>query len=594
MQKKLVELIRSRMKQLEIDAYTIPGTDPHMSEYVPFYFRRREFVTGFTGSAGDGVITQDKAGMWTDSRYFLQAEKQLKNTPFRLMKLGEPDCPAIEQWLKTNLKPGQAAGVDPMLMSEDAWGRFSDALSERKIKLKAVRPNLVDEIWKDRPAPPDAAVNVHDNAYTGQSVDEKLQELRKSMKENNVDYTVLSMLDEIAWLFNIRGGDVEYIPVVIAYALAGMDSASIFLDMQKLTDRASEHLKKYTAVKPYGDFEKELNRIAGSNASVWIDPATASRWIVDVLDGARITKRRSRIMEMKAEKNEVEIAGIRSCHVRDGVSMVKFLYWIETGVGKKDISEISAAEKLLSFRAENDLFMGASFETITGFRQNGAIVHYAPTKETDLKLEPEGIFLVDSGGQYLDGTTDITRTMPLGNPTDEQKMRFTEVLAGNIRLSRLRFPRGTAGRQLDTVARIPLWEAGVNFGHGVGHGVGHYLSVHEGPQAISHARCPGQPLVPGMVVSIEPGYYKAGEYGIRTENLAVVVEDEETKDADQQFYRFEILTLCPIDTRLVEKSALSPADTEWFNAYHKRVYETLAPLLPESEAQWLKVACRPI
>jgi len=313
MQKKLVELIRSRMKQLEIDAYVIPGTDPHMSEYVPFFFRRREFVTGFTGSAGDCVITQDRAGMWTDSRYFLQAEKQLENTPFRLMKLGEPDCPAIEQWLKTNIEPGQAAGVDPMLMSEDAWGRFSDALSGRGIQLKAVRPNLVDEIWKDRPAPPDAAVNVHDNAYAGQSVDDKLEKLRKSMKENNVDYTVLSMLDEIAWLFNIRGGDVEYIPVVIAYAVAGMDSAFLFLDRQKLTAEASEHLEKYASVKAYDDFEQELKRIAGSNASVWIDSATSSRWIADVLDGARITKRRSRVMEIKAEKNDVEIAGIRSC-----------------------------------------------------------------------------------------------------------------------------------------------------------------------------------------------------------------------------------------------------------------------------------------
>ena len=587
--------LRNRLAELGLGAYLVPSTDPHQSEYVPDFWRRRAFVTGFTGSAGDAVITADWAGLWTDSRYFIQAERELAGTPFALMKIGEPDVPSIEDWLTGNLKAGDSVGVDPELLSHDAYQKMSEALEAAGITLRPVRPNLVDEIWRERPPAPHAKVEIHAEKVAGESVAGKLERLRQAMRKAGVEYQVLTMLDEIAWLFNIRGGDVEYNPVVIAYAIVGLDGASLYLDPGKLSPPIMRHLAPHAALRDYPAFEQGLRDLASRRAPVWLNPSSASRWIMNLLSqGARVVPRRSLVLEMKAVKNGAEIEGMENAQARDGVTMARFLHWLEKSVPKGGITEVGAAQKLLDLKMEADHFRGLSFETIAAYGEHGAIVHYAATAETDVEIKPRGIFLVDAGGQYLDGTTDITRTVSLGRPTTEEKEMFTRVLLGHIRLARLRFPRGTAGRQLDAVARTPLWEAGLNFGHGVGHGVGAYLNVHEGPQAISSTRCTGQPLLPGMVVSIEPGYYKTGSYGIRIENLAVVMEDPETRESDLPFYQFGILTACPIDRKLIKPSLLATEDLAWLNGYHGWVRDILSPHLDAGDCRWLEKACATI
>jgi len=500
--KNKITALRKLMEDCGVDAYLVPSSDPHQSEYVPEFWQRRKFISGFTGSAGDVVITHKKAGLWTDSRYFLQAEQELDKKIFTLFKMGTPDVPNIEDWLIKELKKGESLGVDPQVISRTRFVNLQKKLGEKGIGLKCIEKNLVDAVWENRPEAPKGNTEIHAEKYSGESAVSKLKRVREKMAEANTDALVVTMLDSIAWLFNIRGSDVKYNPVVIAYGLVTTGKAMLFV--------------------------------------------------------------------------------------------VKFLCWLEKSVKESEVTEVSAAEKAAAFRAQNDLFKGMSFETISSYGAHGAVVHYAANSQTDIPLKPEGIYLIDSGGQYLDGTTDITRIVTLGNPTEEQKDRFTRVLKGLIDLLTTSFPQGTVGKQLDTIARMPLWEKGLNYGHGTGHGIGTFLNVHEGPQAISYYRCIGVALEPGMITTIEPGYYKENEYGLRVENVALVVKDEKRSSHGTPFFTFENLTLCPIDIRLVKKELMTEKEIGWLNDYHQKVYKTLAPLLDKTEAAWLKEATKKI
>jgi Xaa-Pro aminopeptidase len=589
--KDKIASLRKLMEDCGVDAYLVPSSDPHQSEYVPEFWQRRKFISNFTGSAGDVVITNKKAGLWTDSRYFLQAEQELDKKVFTLFKMGMPDVPSIEDWLIKELKKGESLGIDPQVISRTGFVNLQKKLGEKRIGLKCIEKNLVDAIWENRPEVPKGKLEIHAEKYSGESTASKLKRVREKMAGADTDALVVTMLDSIAWLFNIRGSDVKYNPVVIAYGLVTAERAMLFVDKDKMSPEALKGIE----ILDYEAFGSELKNLAQKKARVWLDEASVSQWIVNILEkGAELHFQPNPIKMFKAIKNKKEISGFKKAHKRDGAAMVKFLCWLERNVKESKVTEVSAAEKAAEFRAQNDLFKGMSFETISSFGAHGAVVHYAANAQTDIPLKPEGIYLIDSGGQYLDGTTDITRTVILGNPTEEQKDRFTRVLKGLIDLLTTSFPLGTVGKQLDTIARMPLWEKGLNYGHGTGHGIGTFLNVHEGPQAISYYRCIGVALEPGMITTIEPGYYKENEYGLRVENVALVVKDEKRSSAETTFFTFENLTLCPIDTRLVKKELLTQKETEWLNDYNQKVYKTLAPLLDKKEADWLKHATQEI
>ncbi len=593
-------MIQERLKKLRflmeengVQAYIIPSTDPHQSEYVPAFWRRREWISGFTGSAGDIVVTMDAAGLWTDSRYFLQAEQQLKGSGITLFKLGVSGTPSISSWISDQLFQGDRVGVDARLFTNAEFTSMAEAWNRNGIELVSLHENLVDRIWEGRPGVPSTPIRAHSIEFSGESVADKLEKVRRELRSRHVNAHVVTMLDAVAWLFNIRGDDVEYNPVVIAYAIVTIDSAMLFVHGNKITDELRAHLDGLVELHEYDAFAEALGKLSNGRHRVLLDSGSVSRWVTEQLEGnCEVEMGTSPITLLKAVKNDVELKGFRNAHIRDGVAMVRFLCWLEKAVPAGGVTELSAAEKLAGFRVENEYFSGLSFETISSYGPHGAIIHYGPTPETDAALKPEGIYLVDSGGQYLDGTTDITRTISLGNATKKQKELFTRVLKGHIDLAMCRFPAGTVGKQLDTVARLPLWEAGLNYGHGTGHGVGSYLNVHEGPHAISYYRCIGVPLMPGMVTSNEPGFYLEGEFGIRIENLVYVVPDEESQNGEIAFNRFENLTVCPIDTKLVELSLLTEAERDYLNRYHRFVFDTLAPFLSGEELEWLKSATR--
>jgi len=585
MVKREITELRNLMTQNGIDAYWVPGTDPHQSEYLPEAWNRRSWLSGFNGSAGDCVVMQDTAWLWTDSRYFLQAGSQLKDSGIQLMKMGEPGVPEIPDFLKKNLKG--KLGLDPQLFLSTDASDLQNKLGEENVVF--IEENLVDSLWKDRPSLPLAPVQPLSETFTGQSVSEKLARVRSEMEKSDADFHVISQLDAICWLFNIRGEDVMYNPVVVSYAAIGKENAWLFIDERKHSQALVDALPDDVNILKYNEFGVFLEaRTRGLN--VLIDKGTASQWMVGKLEQARVIRGTSPVTLLKARKNAVELEGIRKAHERDGASMVRFFMWLEKEVPGGKVTEISASEKLTGFRSTNRHYQGQSFGSISGYASNGAIVHYSATGESDRVLKPEGIYLIDSGGQYLDGTTDITRTLALGQPTAEQKDRFTRVLKGHLTLKNARFPRGTTGPQLDTLARKALWDVSLNYGHGTGHGVGHYLCVHEGPQAISYYRGAGVAMEPGMVVSNEPGYYKAGEYGIRIENLVYVVEAPSNPSDPSVFYTFENLTMCPIDKKLVDVDLLSEQERIAFNAYHEEVYRRLVPYLDQDEQAWLKEA----
>ncbi|MBW2731315.1 MAG: aminopeptidase P family protein [Deltaproteobacteria bacterium] len=589
--KKKISLLREQMQTAGVDAYYIPSVDPHQSEYVADCWQRRAWLSGFNGSAGDVLVTGRMAGLWTDGRYFIQAADQLQGSSIKLFKQDQPRVPDIFLWIERNLQPGQLLGADPRTLSKAVEAKLCAAAEAAGAKVKLLEVNLVDEIWEDRPAPPQGPVAIHPARFAGESVARKLKRLRKELREARADALVITTLDAVAWTFNIRGNDIPYNPMVVAYGLITKESAQLFVDPAKVGAEVQEALAPVVEILPYTRFGKGLAALNHKEQKVWVDPGSVNAWVLSKLKRARLKTAASPILRMKAHKNAKELAGSRAAHVRDGVAMVRFLHWLSDAVPTGEVSELSAAQQLRELRAEGQRFAGESFAPISGYAGHGAIVHYSADEESDAALNTEGIYLIDSGGQYLDGTTDITRTVLLGKrATAEQKDHFTRVLKGHIAIAQTRFPVGTAGRQIDAFARRALWDAGLDYAHGTGHGVGAYLSVHEGPQGISPTRCTGVPLEAGNILSNEPGYYREGAYGIRIENLVEVLPDETTSKNGAPFLGFSDLTLCPIDTRLVALKLLDAKERRWLNDYHKRVRKELMPLVSGPVKRWLREA----
>jgi Xaa-Pro aminopeptidase len=593
--KDRIAALRSAMKKHGIAAYLIPSSDEHADEYLPAFWLRREFMSGFSGSAGDLVVTLKSAALWTDGRYFLQAERQLKNSGIVLMRAGQPDTPMMSAWIAAQVGKNGKAGVDPGVCTMLQFTRLSSMLSELNCTLLPVEPNLVDQIWKEQPQDPGSKITLQSEKFAGESAAAKLKRLRAALKTEGAAAHVIAGLDAIAWLFNLRGTDIECNPFVISYAIIEQKTATFFVDPRKLTPPVKTALAKHARVLPYAEFWSALRALDKRRVSVWIDPAFTSQKIAIVLaKNSKISSKDSPITLMKAAKNAVELKGMRDCHVRDGAAVVKFLFWLSNTIGKTKITEVSAGEKIETLRALDPLYRGASFDTIAGYGPNSAVIHYRAEPKTALTLKKRGLFLLDSGGQYLDGTTDITRTVALSKPTPEQKEMFTRVLKGMIALQLVRFPKGTKDRELDSLARSQIWAGGQDYNHGTGHGVGAYMSVHEGPQRINPFRDGLVPLVPGMVLSDEPGYYKPGAYGIRIENLVYVAPDKEFSKNGRIFYKFENLTFCPIDQTLINRALLTKDELNWLNQYHQQVKKKLSKLLSPTERKWLEKATRKI
>ena len=584
-----ISLLRAAMKQKGISACIIPGTDPHASEYIAEYWKERQWISGFDGSAGTAVVTLTSAGLWTDSRYFLHAAEQLEGTGIELMKQGLPETLEFLPWLANQLKPGEKVGVNSQMFSLNGYATMKTELKMNELDLVSI--DLPALVWTDRPAIPLNPFFVYDIQFSGKSTVDKLELVRAEMKKAYADVFVISALDDIAWLFNIRGNDVDYNPVVIAYALVENDKATLCIAPEKLTPETSDYLQSQgVTVAPYLAIYDLLKEIVPSK-SVLVDGGKLNQALFESIPkGCAIRNTMSPAFKLKGVKNEVEMTGVRNAMARDGVALTRFFIWLEEGLKSGNLSELSVSDKLRKFRSEQEHFVGESFGTIAGYAAHGAIVHYSATPESDAKLKAENIFLLDSGGQYLDGTTDITRTVALGTPSAQQKTDNTLVLKGHISLAKAIFPVGTRGSQLDILARKAMWDLGLNYGHGTGHGVGHFLCVHEGPQSIRMDENPTV-LQPGMMISNEPGMYRTNEYGIRIENLVHVIPAMKTEYG--QFLKFETITLFPIDQHLINFDLLTNSEIDWLNEYHQRVYATIAPKLNEYEREWLSKKCNP-
>lgn len=580
------------LRDHELDAYLHLHTDPHQSEYLAKTWQGMSWLTGFTGSAGTVVLTTSEAALWTDSRYFLQAENELDESGITLMKMGLPDTPTVEEWLLETIGKDTILGIDPRLISVNNFRAREQSLKKHGITLVPIT-GLLEEVWTDRPAPARSRVMIHDVAFAGKSREDKLSDIRRSMSQVKAEYLLIPSLDDIAWLLNLRGNDIDFNPVFMSYLLVGRELGWLFIDESQLTQAVAEAMEQAgIQLMPYEAIDTELAQLEQDD-HIWIDPSRNNYYLFEKIpEGVPVIKRSLPTILMKACKNTVEQAHTRSCHVRDGVALVKFLHWLSTHIGTVPITEISAAAQLEDFRQEQDLYQGKSFRTISGYAHHGALPHYSVTPESNIELKPEGIYLVDSGGQYLDGTTDVTRTVAMGVPTPRMKHDNTLVMKGHIALATASFPTGTQGVQLDALARQYLWEAGMDFGHGTGHGVGFFLNVHEGPVGIGY-RVRSQPaLQPGMFLSNEPGLYRSGEYGIRIENLMFVQEKEENEFG--KFLHFESVTLCPFDLNLLEPSLLTDAERAWLNRYHREVFTKLSPHLAGEVLAWLQEATREI
>lgn len=591
----ILSALRAEMARAPLDALIVPSGDAHQSEYVPACWRRRAFLCGFDGSAGDLVVTRDRALLWTDGRYWLQAERQLAGRDVTLMRLGAPAragapaTPGWQEWLGS-LPSGSRVGVDPRTL---AWKEFDDlsaALGAKGVSLVPTPENLVDRVWRGRPPTPTSALRVHPAAVAGRSAREKIDDLRAALATKGAEAHPIAALDSVAWLFNLRGADVECNPVFVAYALVTPDEVRLYTDLSRVGPEARAALAGVASLREYDAFESDLRAEASRGRRWWVDDAATSKWAAALLGDARVVERgRSPVVRAKSVKNAGELAGMRAAHVRDGVAMVKFLHWVEGAARRPGLTEVGAAERLEGFRAEGEGYLGPSFPAISSYGPNGAVIHYRPSAETDLPIGTDTIYLIDSGGQYVDGTTDVTRTLHFGEPTAEHRDRVTRVLKGHIGVATRRFPRGTRGSQLDSFARAALWDAGLEYSHGTGHGVGAALCVHEWPPNISSKPVAVAPLEPGMVLSNEPGFYADGRFGCRIENLEVVVEG-----GAPGFLALESLTLAPLQTSLLDRSLLTPVETGWINAYHARVRETLTPLLDAERGSWLAKATAPI
>lgn len=585
-----IQALRKLMAKHKLDAYYVPSVDPHLSEYVPACWQRRAWLTGFTGSMGDALVTRRDAGLWVDSRYWLQAESQTAGQGVTVHRLGAPGVPTVLERLGATLRKGAVLGLDPRVMSVSAMGDFRAALDARGVKIKPLARNLVDAVWADRPAPSDAPLEIHAARYAGETTDSKLKRLRAAMAEAGVGAHVIGALDVIAWLFNLRSRDIDYTPVAIAYAVVEKKRAVIYVDPAKVTERVRKSLGRHARLRPYDEVADGFRALARRRTPVLLDPDTTNSWVAGLLKGCPVLPSPSPVTFMKSIKNPVQRDGIRAAHVRDGVAMVKFLHWLEGAVPAGGVTEITASDRLRAFREEQDLFRDESFSPISGYAAHGAVVHYSATPRTAKALKPRGVYLIDSGGQYLDGTTDITRTVALGPVPARARRMFTRVLQGNLLLTRTPFPAGTSGLRLEVLARQPLFTDGETYGHGTGHGVGHYLGVHEGPMSVSPRPMANAVLHEGQFLSIEPGHYEAGRFGIRIENLAFVARDGKLSRPGQDWYRWDVVTLCPIDRRLIDVELLSPDERAWIDAYHRRVFKALAGGLDRAERAWLKRA----
>lgn len=577
--------LREEMRREHLSAFIFPSSDPHNSEYVPSRWEGRKWISGFDGSAGTAVVTLHSAALWTDSRYFLAAEEQLAGTEFQLMRERVDGTPSIAEWIATEIEGAESSeiGVDGMCMT---YAECSDLKTDLKHNGGiTVRTNLdiLDRIWTDRPSVPLNPVSIQPIEYAGESCHDKLGRIRSNLLRRGACGMLMTQLDDIAWTLNLRGTDVHCTPVFVAWLIVAEEVAVLYIKDEKLSPEVIEYLNaEGVAVDDYDNIIDALNSYDGY--TLLIDPATTNYTLSQLRGNFNLVSAPSPVPEMKAIKNEVECNGFRNAMQRDGVAMVKFLKWLEEAVPKGCETELSVSAKLRQLRAEQPLFKDESFDTIAGYEEHGAIVHYEPTPDTDVPLRPEGFLLLDSGAQYLDGTTDITRTIQLGKVTDLHRRVYTLVLKGHLSLQNLCFPRGAAGTQLDAVARVAMWREGMNFMHGTGHGVGSYLSVHEGPHQIRQEYRPA-PMLEGMTVTDEPGLYLAGKFGVRIENTLLTVPYMTTEFG--KFLRFEPLTLCPIDTRPIVVDMLSTEELGVLNAYHKMVYERLSPMLDEEHKAWL-------
>ncbi|MDU1890592.1 MAG: aminopeptidase P family protein [Dysgonomonas sp.] len=580
---KRIHALRGFLEEKGLHAFIIPSTDSHLSEYPASHWASREWISGFTGSAGTIVVTREKAGLWTDSRYFLQAANELEGTEIELFKEGLPTTPSIEEWLTSELGKGENVGIDGNVYAAKEAFQLTNKLNMKGLHLiNDYDPFLT--IWHDRPEIPKNPIFLMPEKFSGESTSKKINRICDAVEKAGAESLLVASLDTIAWIFNIRGNDVKCNPVAVSYAYVSRKETVLFIDPKKLTDEVVGYLKAEGVT--IAEYTKTYDYVSKIDSSVCLDGNKVTFNLYNTIpNGIRIVDIPSPADLMKSIKNEVEVQGFNNALERDGAALIKFLMWLEQAVPTGEVTEISVPKKLVEYRSQQTNFVGESFDTISGYGPNGAIVHYHVSEESSLPVKPEGFLLVDSGAQYFDGTTDITRTIAVGPLTEQMKKDYTMVLKGHICLAMAIYPQGTRGSQLDILARKALWDNGLNYLHGTGHGIGHFLNVHEGPQNIRMNENPTT-LQPGMVTSNEPGLYRAGQYGIRIENLVLTQHEKTTEFGD--FYSFKTLTLCPIDTTPIIKDMLTDKEIVWFNEYHKLVYDRLSPLLTDNEKTWLK------
>jgi Xaa-Pro aminopeptidase len=589
--KDKISNLRSHLASNKISAFIVPSSDPHLSEYIPDCWKLRTWLSGFTGSAGTLVITAKKAALWTDSRYFIQAEHELADTGIDLCKMGLPDTLSMESWLMKNLSKGDTVGFDGRLFPHATAKKLIADLELSGLAVDS-KLDIIEKVWTNRPEPPKAKAFDHQLRYAGFSVREKIDQIRHTLSAEGANCCIVNTLDEVAWTFNIRGNDVDYNPVVLSYGFISEYEAVLFIDMSKIEKESAYRLEEQgVEIMEYHMIEKYIKSLS-KHCIVALDENRTNHRLASLIPKkATIKSTLSIPTRLKSIKNAVELENIRECHILDGVAMCQFLHWFENNIGKKTYTEITTAEKLLEFRKKQPGFVSESFGPIVGYKEHGAIVHYSASPESASTIKPDGFLLIDSGGQYHQGTTDITRTIHLSTPTDQEKIDYTLVLKGMIQVSMIHFPAGTRGTQLDVLARMAMWNRGINYGHGTGHGVGAFLNVHEGPQSIRPNENPVT-LEPGMLQSNEPGIYRAGKYGIRIENLIACQEAAENDFG--KFYSFETITLCPIETKSVNIDILTIEERNWLNSYHKMVFEKLAPKLTAELKTWLQAKTKAI
>ncbi len=583
--KNRITNLRTEMQKKGLDAYLIYGTDPHLSEYIPERWQTRSFISGFTGSAGMVIISMEKAALWTDSRYFLQAGEQLSGTGIELVKMRTPGYPEPAEWLKVNLEAASCVGTDEWCISVNQFRSMQKSLKQSDIFLKEAG-DLLNKIWTDRPLLPDSEIYEHEMKFACTDRQAKINSICTELEKSSANMQIISALDDLAWTFNLRGSDVECNPVFMGYACVSIEETTLFIGNRKLKPELKNQLEsEKIQIKEYDEFAGFLTLLPAT-ARILVDPDRTNHAILkNIPKHCKVIEGLSLPCKLKAIKTEDEIRNIRQAMRKDGVAMLEFLFWLKNNLGKIPVTEFTVAEKLIEFRARQFDYKGISFFPIVGYKEHGAIVHFHVSEENALTIEKDGLLLFDSGGQYLDGTTDITRTIALSELTVQQKTDFTLVLKGMISLTMARFPVNTRGYHLDILARKELWQHGLNYGHGTGHGVGYFLNVHEGPMSIRQ-EFNDRVIEAGMVLSNEPALYRLGEYGLRTENMIVCVKDQSTEFGD--FLRFETLTICPIDTNAIDKSLLSPDETDWLNNYHQWVFDELEPLVDKEMKEFLK------